>query len=554
MIERQHLNITYFTLVVNAYLTKQGHPEKLNEAKDWASLVRRWGPEIGLQSELINELVNDRYFVDADFFFQRTKQQITDGTTPIDLILSVSLNASKYSGYPVLRKGLTQSCASLLVSCIQNTEATILCCGFAALPIVMSLLTRGMKVDWYFAVRDPIEWALLPYLPTLCGAGQLAIKPLENRVGALPTHEGIGRAFALPRGYAVGLYILPNYWDLPIDRDSAEEFADTSLILHHAEILWSRKQAHQKFREELVDRNLLESVLLLPQGITNFPGMQIAALLLKKERHSNKALFVDFSNEKLNRKVSDWQIPFDSLSKFGVSVTVQSLAEAGYLLDVKRHVMASSQELQAMTAGESFALKELVSITRAQNIPEDDGSGAFMTVKEVLASDIDDMGIIRDPQKIIRVGQKGATRAINAWLKHGDILIAIKGSVGKIGFVQDTLGDVTDNQNPDHKWVAGQSFVKLRIKPSQTDKLTPEYLFRYLKSPQVKKYFDSRSLGAYIPMIKMADIEALPVRLPAKETIEGETALHNKQLAIKKEIQLLQQKLKNMELDLSTLT
>ena len=161
---------------------------------------------------------------------------------------------------------------------------------------------------------------------------------------------------------------------------------------------------------------------------------------------------------------------------------------------------------------------------------------------------------IREPQKNIQVGQNGVSRAINAWLKHGDILIAIKGSVGKIGFVQDTLADITDSQDGDNKWVAGQSFVKLRIKPSQTNKLTPEYLFRYLKSPQVQKYFASRSLGVSIPMIKMTDIEALPVRLPAKEAIEGETALHNKQLAIEKEIQRLQQELKNLELDLNTLS
>ena len=554
MIEQQQLNITYFTLLVNAHLTEQGNQEQLYEAKDWTSFVHTWGTELGLHHELIAELANKRYFVDANYFFQRTKQQIEDGTSPIDTILSISADVSRHSGYPILQKGVAKSCAAYLSSCAENSDTAILCCGFSALPVVLILLTQGLRVDWHFPPRDPIESSLLPYLPKICGAGQLTIKSLESRIGPLAGHKSMASAFVLPTGYSVGFYLLPNYWDSPIDGESAEELADTSMILHFAEILWSRKQAQQKFREELVDRNILQSVLLLPPGGLNFSGVQLAALLLQKVRQSNLVQFADFSNEKLSRKDSDWQIPFDSLSKTGVKVSVQSLAASGYLLDVKRHVMACSQELQTMTAGESFALKDLVSITRAQSIPEDDGSGSCMAIREVLASDINDLGIIREPQKNIQVGQNGVSRAINAWLKHGDILIAIKGSVGKIGFVQDTLADITDSQDGDNKWVAGQSFVKLRIKPSQTNKLTPEYLFRYLKSPQVQKYFASRSLGVSIPMIKMTDIEALPVRLPAKQAIEGETALHNKQLAIEKEIQRLQQELKNLELDLNTLS
>ena len=113
---------------------------------------------------------------------------------------------------------------------------------------------------------------------------------------------------------------------------------------------------------------------------------------------------------------------------------------------------------------------------------------------------------------------------------------------------------MTEIATTKEKWVAGQSFVKVRIQPSQANKLTPEYLFRYLKSPQVQKYFESRSLGMAIPMIKMTDIETLPVRLPTAEILERETERHNRQLLIRKEIDRLQHELKSYELDLTELS
>ena len=55
-------------------------------------------------------------------------------------------------------------------------------------------------------------------------------------------------------------------------------------------------------------------------------------------------------------------------------------------------------------------------------------------------------------------------------------------------------------------------------------------------------------------MIKMTDIETLPVRLPTAETLERETERHNRQLSIRKEIDRLQHELKSYELDLTELS
>lgn len=134
MIEQQQLNITYFTLLVNAHLTEQGNQEQLYEAKDWTSFVHTWGTELGLHHELIAELANKRYFVDANNFFQRTKQQIEDGTSPIDTILSISADLSRHSGYPILQKGVAKSCAAYLSSCAKTLIPQFFVAAFPLCP------------------------------------------------------------------------------------------------------------------------------------------------------------------------------------------------------------------------------------------------------------------------------------------------------------------------------------------------------------------------------------------------------------------------------------
>lgn len=553
MIGRQNFNVACFTLLVNAYLSSRGELEKFYESGSWNALLDCWGATVGLSPETVAELRNEHYFMDPFSSAQDVRQQLDTGMSPIDILQSLLENQK--GGQLVLRKSIAQSCADHLAAADNPSGQPILCCDYSAFPVVASLLQKGLSVDWHLHQMHPAVKDLLSKLAQIIGSGRLAIKDLEERRSMLAIRDRTNGAFALPRGYDVGFYSLPISLTPTLDQASADELAPSSLIVHAAEILWSNKQPYQNFREEIVNNHFLQNVLLLPPGCTCLSMIQLAAITVSKRARSDNVLFADFSDEKVGKKDSPWQIPFDKLPDISVPVPVRELIDGGYLLDVKRHVMASSKELQTMTSGDNVMLKDLVSITRAQSIPVAKTiTSSCIELKEVLASDIDDLGIIRSPKKVIHVDRHGATRAFNAWLKRGDILIAIKGSVGKIGFVQNELADMTEIPTTKEKWVAGQSFVKVRIKPSQANKLTPEYLFRYLKSPQVQKYFESRSLGVAIPMIKMADIEALPVRLPTASILQRETDRHNKQLSIRNEIDQLQQQLKSYELDLSELS
>lgn len=550
---RQPFNIACFTILVDTHLARLGESEKLNEFDNWISLLDSWGSVVGLAPETIADLKSEHYFMDPFSTFLDFKQQLETGKSPIDLLQSLLENEK--GGQPVLRRSVAQSCAEQLAVAANPSGLPILCCDYSAFPVVAALLQKGLSVDWFLFMQHPTEKDLVAKLAQIIGAGHLTVRDLESRGSMLAIRDRTNGTFALPRGYDVGFYSFPISLEPTLDQESVDELATCSLIVHSAEILWSKKMPYQNFRGELLDNAVLHNVMLLPQGSTWLSMVQLALLTVCKNVHPKNVIFTDFSNEKIDKKAPRWKIPFESLVKISIPVPVRELSEGGNLLDVKRHVMASSKELQALTLGDHLMLKDLVSIKRAQSIPVakvNQNSG--LELKEVLASDIDDMGIVQAPRKIIHVDRNGLVRALNAWLKHGDILIAIKGSVGKIGFVEDQLAEMPEMFESGEKWVAGQSFVIARIKPSQTNKLTPEYLFRYLKSPQVQKYFESRSLGVAIPMIKMTDIETLPVRLPTAETLERETERHNRQLGIRQEIDRLQQELKNYELDLTELS
>ena len=549
MIGRQTFTVACFSLLVCTC----GEMKKLNETENWDTLVALGGTAIGLSAETMTELRNEHYFSDPFSIFLDIKQKL-EAEVPLSSILQYLLENLK-DGQAVLRRSVAQSCADHLAVADNPSKLPILCCNYSAFPVVASLLEKGLAVDWYLFKQPPADKELLSKLAPMIGTGNLTIKDLKERASILTIRDRITGTFSLPRGYDVGFYSFPTSLEPTLDQESVDELATTSLVVHAAELLWSKKQPFQNFREEIVNCNFLQSVLLLPQGSTCLSMAQIAALTACKKGRSENVLFADFSEEKTSKKDFLWRIPFETLAEISAPVPIRELVEGGYLLDVKRHVMASSQELQSMTSGNYAKLKDLVTITRAQSIPVAKiATGSCTELKEVLASDIDDIGIIRSPRKSILIGRGNNARAFNAWLKYGDILIAIKGSVGKIGFVQDQLAGITEMFTGKEKWVAGQSFVKVRIKPTQANKLTAEYLFRYLKSPQVQKYFESRSLGVAIPMIKMADIESLPVRLPTAEILERETNRHNKQLSIRNEIDQLQKKLRNYELDLNELS
>ena len=132
---------------------------------------------------------------------------------------------------------------------------------------------------------------------------------------------------------------------------------------------------------------------------------------------------------------------------------------------------------------------------------------------EMSASDIDELGLVIQPAKQVSVSQSAARRARLTPLRPFDVVLAIKGSAGKVGLVFDMPADA--------KWIANQSFVILRVNDmkgrSGAPQLSPLVLFRYLSSELGQAMLKRFIGGAVIPSIAINDLRQLAIPVPDLE-------------------------------------
>ncbi len=134
--------------------------------------------------------------------------------------------------------------------------------------------------------------------------------------------------------------------------------------------------------------------------------------------------------------------------------------------------------------------------------------------RELTVSDIGDDGFIREPKKEVYIPEEKEGQYTRLFLRPGDLVLAIKGKIGKVGRVPDTV-------DPKIPWLVSQTCMILRLK--RRGSVKPDYpyaeiAFVYLRSKPVQKYLTSTSSGTSITCIKVNDLKTLPLPLPNKNT------------------------------------
>jgi restriction endonuclease S subunit len=158
------------------------------------------------------------------------------------------------------------------------------------------------------------------------------------------------------------------------------------------------------------------------------------------------------------------------------------------------------------------------------------------TYFEVAVADLDEVGRVRRPTKQVSVSRDVVLQTRRALLKLGDIILVIKGSVGKVGFVRDVQDDSETN------WIASQSFVILRLRPHAPIQ-DPRVLFRYLSSPLGLTKLQNLSVGTTVLGLQMAALQRLSIAVPPLEE-QGEIGREVEELfAVQDQIEELRAKL-----------
>jgi type I restriction enzyme M protein len=441
----------------------------------------------------------------------------------VDTVLSaISMRDLSYHFVP-------DEVADLMVLLARVSADTSVYCPFAT---SLKLAERSNRISRSVFIETQ-EQSPLPFLLNLLMGGSLAIRighPIY-KPGWVERGELTGFDVSVaspPIGARYGTTRLPDiyrrfpeqtlYGDVVHLRHILAQTKKRAVVLVANGMLFRTSAGERDFKEYLVRARLLEAVIGLPDSMVAGTSIPCSILLLNQDASSDFVFFVDakaehFSKPRRGRRVlRNAEELFRIIANrkdtaFSRGVSQKELETNEYNLTPSRYVASEKQARLNALLGKSkvVSLGEIAAILRPQSLKNDiveEGLECF----EVAVADIGADGVIRQPKKNFFLNSGALRKLQSLVLRAGDILLAVKGSAGKVGFIESA---------PDGTWLANQSFQVIRLKDD--DIISPAILFRYLSSPAGQALLEARVGGASVPMIQTHDIRTLPVIIPSRQ-------------------------------------
>lgn len=420
-----------------------------------------------------------------------------------------------------------------------SDEQEFLCFGDIGLTTAFALALRGKQVDYVpFSASYQLSSEFLDLIVSA-----------ENKNGKIKRNIAVnqeGSAFSTNGKNYAGAFVFPNPDAACFNIEPFMKAISAPLVfLIPAPLLWVRTTEDRKLRKDLIGGNNLKAVIMLPPNSVSDSGCDFALLVLNTPGTENEVWFIDKSNQKtfLSRKrtLHDSLESFDLLerSENSSSASREELIQNDFNLNPKRYTSKSNDLFSKVKPENLMRLSEIVELIRAQEIPADEDNWT-MTVKEVLPKDIDEIGLIEMPQKILLVAKKGEKRALQATLEEEDVILCIKSGNWKCGLWT----------YPDKRCTAGSCFVIFRVKNEFKKLLPPFYLMRLLRSSALQERFNSLSIGTRSPLLKMEDLRQIAFPLPSADEITQEKEKFEQQVKLLKEIRRKTKEIQELNMDI----
>lgn len=290
-------------------------------------------------------------------------------------------------------------------------------------------------------------------------------------------------------------------------------------------LLFRTAAGERQFKEHILDSGILEAVIGLPTSLLTTTSIGFSLLVLNKKGTPGKVLFIDASSEhffdqKKGRSFDGGRRTLKNLdeifrlfkqgtdSEFSYIATLDECRANDYNLLPERYVTTKEQARieEILRRNKTVVLEEISEVLRPQSLKTEIEEGGI-EFYEVSVSDIGEDGYIHQPKKTLLLSEKGFEKIRPLALRPHDILLAVKGSVGKVGLVPPNFHNT---------WIANQSFQVIRIKPNRQLN-DPTVLFRYLCSPIGQSLLQARVGGTTVPMVQTRDVKGLPIAVPSLE-------------------------------------
>jgi type I restriction-modification system DNA methylase subunit len=432
---------------------------------------------------------------------------------PWDVLPSLAMSAKRLGRDYVHEGELIESAAELLIELAGAPD------GWLWLPFDSSgtMTIRALRKGWKVKAVLMME-TLISDLPLLLAieTGKSTHPDIETAVERNPFGHPSTRAQTLIANPPFGMTVRGTrltQWESPnstalekltrIETWSVHELIDrvnSKAIFFVSPGLLFTKGQEQRLREYLVqhggERNELEAVITLPGGVlSSYANIASAVLVINKRLETENVRMVDLGVAKRNvagveeivKKGKSLALGLEFDAERARIVTRQDLMNNECIFTPSRYIR------QPVDAGpNATALEEFFDVVRPPAVEKACGV-------EACEMGIPDLGnwnhLENPPEKIAMIRAKGS---YGHELKKGDVILSVKGTLGKCGIV----GSI-----PGAKLVLSQSCVALRVRgESSRDGITPEYLLMYLRSKVGQAQLASLQVGAGMQHISVGTL------------------------------------------------
>ena len=304
------------------------------------------------------------------------------------------------------------------------------------------------------------------------------------------------------------------------------------------------------FREELVKRNWLDALISLPSGAHAGTNLEGLLLVLRQDRPAGAPIQILAAHDLLTptkgRNIKQSWNPAGCkelaqlLNERGGGsytrlITAEELEANGFSFQVSRYFLTEEDRIlqRYLDSRTTMHLGDLAEIKRpvaSLGRQEDD----VIEVRVVTPGDIDDSGQLRQGSKRIRLPEAALAKGRQQLLESGDVLLSIKGGLGKVALVQVL----------EHPTVPGQAFCVVRLRPNAP--LTPAALLQYLRSAVGQTLLDKAGQGTAVVFVPMGEVKSLPVVIPNPSELKQAEALEEESVALSREVEELSRRLQRL--------
>lgn len=284
--------------------------------------------------------------------------------------------------------------------------------------------------------------------------------------------------------------------------------------------------AERNLREDLLKQQQIEAVVAMPAGILEMTAIPFVILVLNTGKPCETVRFVNADTPQFKEAVSRTKsrlINVDELiaavlegsdSDSIRNVSTKEILENDAQLQVNRYVLSSFEQKvgRILATMERQPLANIATLVKPMaNRIADNGIAIF----EVGAADLPDYGYIHTASKQIQVELR-IDKIKEQFLRADDIILIIKGNLGKVGIVPRDVPPQGENG-----WIAGQSAVVIRLEKSSV--IDPRALFMLLRSEFGKELVKTLASGSAISFVQLRELTQLKIPIPS--LLESENAI-----------------------------